>query len=203
MKTRHIRHKTTGTILFEGRFASDALCAEEAVQRHTDLSCADLRFWNLQGANLDNAQLRGADLGHCNLANANLSECNLENTDLAGATLVGACLAETALSGADMTGAQFGATDIAGAVFDHCRFNTLSALHLPFHDAQSLYKCVFEFADGGRVTFSAPPIVIAGLSPTPIYIIEHNIFIGHRRIFPHNRRVEAQSLPGLLRSANG
>ncbi len=67
-----IKNRFTGTVLFEGEFASLRACVEEAVRVRADLSGA-----NLYRANLSRANLYRADLSRANLSEANLSGANL------------------------------------------------------------------------------------------------------------------------------
>ena len=82
-----IKHRFTGSILFELETTTIRLALEAAVKGRADLYGANLYGANLYGANLRGANLRGADL-----YGANLREANLRGADLYGANLYGANL---------------------------------------------------------------------------------------------------------------
>jgi uncharacterized protein YjbI with pentapeptide repeats len=101
------------------------LCAESA-----DLSCANFKEADLEGAHLfkstlSNTNFGGAylhsadmlmtDLTGANLTGANLSEANLARASLTGADLTGAILVRTDLTGADLTGANLTGANLTGA----------------------------------------------------------------------------------------
>ncbi|MHA1342348.1 MAG: pentapeptide repeat-containing protein [Promethearchaeota archaeon] len=70
------------------------------------LTSADLRYVNLEGAYLINADLRGANLRNAILTDANLIGANLTGVDLEGANLEGANLRYANLERANLTGAD-------------------------------------------------------------------------------------------------
>jgi uncharacterized protein YjbI with pentapeptide repeats len=101
------------------------LCAESA-----DLSCANFKEADLEGAHLfkstlSNTNFGGAylhsadmlmtDLTGANLTGANLSEANLARASLTGADLTGAILVRTDLTGADLTGANLTGANLTDA----------------------------------------------------------------------------------------
>ena len=71
-----------------------------------DLQEADLRWANLQGADLQEADLRWANLQGANLRWANLRWANLQEADLRWANLQGANLQGANLQGANLQGAN-------------------------------------------------------------------------------------------------
>ena len=82
-----IKHRVTGSILFECDALSLKLAVELAVEQNADLSPADLSYANLRYANLSYANLRYADLSSANLSSADLSYANLSSADLSSANL--------------------------------------------------------------------------------------------------------------------
>lgn len=179
MQTITIKNRNTGAIIFKGLYNNNKECIEDAISKRINLENADLRHTNLQCVNIDTAQLNGADLRFCNLNYANISESNLSGADLRGASLIGTCLAEANLTNSNMRDACFGATDIGYAILDGAQFSTLSALALPFTEANSMQLCVFHSVHQQKFTFSEPPIMIQGLFKENIYLIEKNALIGH------------------------
>ena len=83
-----IRSRWTGTVLFEGDFATMRLCVEAA----RNGAASYLRGADLRGANLSGADLRGANLSGADLRGANMSGANLRGADLRGANLSSADL---------------------------------------------------------------------------------------------------------------
>ena len=87
-----IKHRLTGSVLFEIEIGSLKLAVEAAVKssadlRYADLRSADLRSANLYSANLRYANLRSADLRSANLYSADLRYANLRSADLRSADL--------------------------------------------------------------------------------------------------------------------
>jgi hypothetical protein len=83
-----------------------------------DLSLANLRTANLRMANLRMASLRGANISEADLRTASLSRVNLSGADLSGSSLMeayigGANLSTTNLDRSDLTGARVGGTTFA------------------------------------------------------------------------------------------
>ena len=70
---------------------------------------------NLAGANLKYANLEDADLEYANLAGANLGYANLEDADLASASLRGANLKDANLEGANLKDANLEGASLRGA----------------------------------------------------------------------------------------
>ena len=92
-----IKHRFSGSILFEGDFKSLKLCLQAAVEKKTHLRCAhlkdaDLKDADLRGAHLMDAYLRGVDLKDADLKGADLKGAYLRGADLRGADLEGANL---------------------------------------------------------------------------------------------------------------
>jgi len=103
-----IKHRVTGSILFECDALSLKLAVELAVEQKADLSSADLRYanlsyTNLRYANLSSANLSSADLRYANLSSADLRYTNLRYADLSSADLSSAELRYTNLSSANLS----------------------------------------------------------------------------------------------------
>jgi uncharacterized protein YjbI with pentapeptide repeats len=102
-----------------------------------DLTGADLAGANLTGANLHRAKLTGANLAGANLTGANLNKADLRRTNLAGARLGEAMLFEADLSGSDLSRA-----DLSGALMGSSHF-TFATLEGPTSPTQisPMHKC--------------------------------------------------------------
>ena len=96
-----IKHRVSGSVLFELETECLRLCVEAAVKSGAHLGGADLG-----GAYLGGAHLRGADLGGADLGGADLGGADLRGADLRGADLRGADLGGAYLRGADLRGAN-------------------------------------------------------------------------------------------------
>ena len=98
---------------------SDLIDPAEAI---INLIGADLRGYDLSGANLGRANLTGVNLRGANLAFAILHRANLAGADLERATLAGAELAEANLDRANLVGATLAGADVEraflGAIYD-------------------------------------------------------------------------------------
>jgi hypothetical protein len=79
---------------------------------------ADLRY-----ANLQNADLREADLTYADLNGADLTDTNLTYADLNGADLTGVKLTRANLNGADLTDADLTGADLNGANLNGANLN--------------------------------------------------------------------------------
>ena len=120
-----IKHRLSGSVLFEPECGSLKIAVEAAVKAATYLAGADLAYADLAGANLAGADLAGANLTRADLAGANLTRADLAYADLAGAHLTYANLAYANLPGADLayanlprahlTRANLAGADLAGA----------------------------------------------------------------------------------------
>jgi uncharacterized protein YjbI with pentapeptide repeats len=87
------------------------------------LAAANLRYWMLAQANLEQANLSGSDLAFANLVEARLANANLEGADLTGADLrkadlSGANLSRTVLAGAQLQGANLRNARLPDAVLN-------------------------------------------------------------------------------------
>jgi hypothetical protein len=82
---------------------------------HVDLSGADLRYADLDGANLRDANLSGADLRYADLDGTNLRDAYLGGVDLRDTGLNGTNLRDAYLGGVDLhdTGVRY--ADLSGA----------------------------------------------------------------------------------------
>ncbi len=69
-----IKHRFTGSVLFELDCGGIKICLEAALKAGADLRGADLRGAYLRGANLGGADLSGADLYGADLYGANLRD---------------------------------------------------------------------------------------------------------------------------------
>jgi len=164
--------------LYEGNFPSMAACTEQAVADHVSLQYTDLRNTNLMNAALDGADLTGALLTGANMTGANLSEAKLKNANLNGAALYNSCMCYSDLSGCNFENASFGATNITSSDISKSRFSTLSCFTLDFAFADKMEGCSFITVDRLACPMSRPPIVIHGLTPSPIIVMDRHIKIG-------------------------
>lgn len=171
-------HRTQG-IICAGEFPSMIEYLETLCNEKFDLSGADLSDLNLSNANLDGLVMQDAQLRGANLMGANLSEADLKQSDLRDAILCDTCFCESNLTACNFTGARFGATDIAHAKLSGAVFSTLSALDLDFQSARTMSDCAFIQPDGTALPFGTPPIVIKGITHTPVIIIGQTVKIGH------------------------
>ena len=80
-----IKHRITGSVIFELECGSMRLCVEAAIKSGADLSRANLSGADLSGANLSWADLSRADLSRADLSRADLSGANLSRANLSGA----------------------------------------------------------------------------------------------------------------------
>jgi len=177
MPRLEIRNHRTGTIIYEGEFATARACVEQAVGDGICLDYADLRHTNLANATLDDAVMRHVRLDGANLTGANLSEAQLDGTSFVNAALYAACLCLSSFSGCGFEGATFGGTDIAGSRLQACRFSTLSAFSLNFIDAAAIADCRYYASEGAVCPFSKPPLVLQGLA-LPVIALDHHLKIG-------------------------
>ena len=95
-----IKHRVTGSILFECDALSLKLAVELAVEQkaelsYANLSSANLSYTNLRYTNLSYADLRYANLSYANLSYADLSYADLRYADLSYANLSSANLGST------------------------------------------------------------------------------------------------------------
>ncbi len=95
-----IKHRWSGSVLFECEALSLRLAVEAAVEKGADLEGADLEGADLKGADLKGAYLEGAYLEGADLKGANLRDAYLEGAYLEGANLEGANLKGAYLKGA-------------------------------------------------------------------------------------------------------
>lgn len=172
-----IRHKENETVLYKGNHTNIKSCVEAAIAKHIALRGADLRYLNLSHANLDDADLVGADLTGSNLTGANLSEARLDDVNFTHCSLESACLAYSSLTNANFTNARFGGTYIDGAIIDRATFTGGSCFHLDFIATESMRDCHYIAEDGTDIAFSAPPLLLHGLSK-PCVVIGNHIRIG-------------------------
>ena len=182
---KQIKNHRTGTVIFEGDFASLRDCAEHAAGDGVCLDFADLAHANLVNASLDETSLRCARLHGANLTGANLSEADLDGSDFTDAVLCNTCLCFSSLRHCRFDGALFGAADITGSAVDRCVFSTLSAFHLNFRGAGSMDGCIYVDPENIHCPFSRPPAVVAGLA-WPVVVMDRHIKIGSR-IMTHGR----------------
>ena len=105
-----IKNRWTGGVIFSAEVGVTpdmwprfklGLAVRLAVEKHTNLTGADLA-----GAYLAGAYLAGADLTGADLAGADLTGADLAGASLAGAYLAGADLARANLAGASLAGAE-------------------------------------------------------------------------------------------------
>ena len=110
-----IKHRITGSTLFEVEAGSLKAALEIAVGMGANLRGADLRDANLRGADLRGADLRGADLCDADLRGADLCDADLRGADLRDANLRGADLWGADLRGANLRGADLRDANLWGA----------------------------------------------------------------------------------------
>ena len=113
-----IKHRITGSVLFECDKESIKLAVEFAVSQKADLRGADLSGADLRCADLSGADLSGADLRGAYLSGADLRCAYLSGADLRCANLSGADLRCANLSGADLSGADLSGADLSGEKLD-------------------------------------------------------------------------------------
>lgn len=171
-----------GTLLYAGSFSSVRRCVESAVGAGQPLDRADLHLAALSHANLDDLRLCGGSLRGANLSGTNLSDSDLDGTDLREASLQNTCLAYASLRGCWFEGASFGATDLTGADISHARFSGLSTFSLDFTHCRSMDKTCFVSPDGELCPMTRPPLVLRGLTFTPLALLDRHVWVNHRVI---------------------
>ncbi len=100
--------------LTDGTLQSDDL-------RFADLDRAELWDADLQGVNLQWARLRRTNLTDANLVGTNLTQTTLQDARLAGADLMQANLTDARLSHANLQGARLNHADLTGAHLEGAR----------------------------------------------------------------------------------
>ncbi len=115
MTLHTIKHRFSGSALFELECGSLKLCVEAGVKAGADLSGANLRGTDLSDANLRGADLRGANLRGTYLSDANLSGANLRYANLRYADLSGTDLSDADLRGANLSDANLRGADLIDA----------------------------------------------------------------------------------------
>ncbi|MGB0719373.1 MAG: pentapeptide repeat-containing protein [Bdellovibrionales bacterium] len=194
MKAYTIHSRNTGKTLYQGIFKSFKSCLEQAVADNVTLIGADLRHRNLTNADLDGAKLPQVDFTGTNLTGANLSEAYLKNADVSQTALYNTCLAYSNLCDCDFTSASFGATDITGCILTGSRFSSLSFVTLNFSAAKAMDNCAFIDRNDVVHSMSQPPIVLTGLSDTPMIISDHYTHLGLTAIGPCHRETLFQNI---------
>ena len=114
------------------------------LEPYADLSGANLRNQDLQGANLAYANLQGADL-----RNSNLTFANAWNCDFRGADLRGTNFTKTKLERSNFEGAIFGNTYMFNAKMDDCNFAKVKFGAGCDFTRAGLYRANFTEADFG------------------------------------------------------
>ncbi len=109
----------------------------DAELAHADFTGAELQGADLSGADLElaclsNADLSGANLARANLSGADLSKADLTRADLSGANLTDAGLCRADLSGANLAHANLSGTDLDGADLTGTRLRTAKLWHALF-----------------------------------------------------------------------
>lgn len=188
-----IRHRHTGTIIFEGLYPSFKACVEDAVSKNIALSHADLRDAHLSHANLDGGNFPYADFSGSLCQGINLSECDLTHTKFNDADLMQACLCESQLSHTAFQNTRLKDINISNSELYRVRFLDFSALDIDFATANRLDKCQYIDALGNIAIFSAPPIVLKGFSKRFVFI-DNQVDI-HGRLYDLRHNQEA--LQGL------
>lgn len=181
----------TGAALFTGDYESFNACLAAAAAQNLDLPHADLRHRNLSNLTLDGARLPGADFSYSNLTGANLSEAVLAGACFAHSDLYNACLACADLRACNFEAANFGATDIAHSDLSGALFSSLSCFSLDFALAKTMQDCQFRNTHGITCRMSQPPIVIRGLNPAPLVMLDDVVTLGHTIL--RRPRLQAQS----------
>ena len=110
-----IKSRWSDAVLFEGEYASQKECLQNAVEKKANLNGANLTRANLTRANLDGANLDGANLTRANLYGANLTRANLDGANLNGANLYVANLTRANLYVANLTRANLDGANLDGA----------------------------------------------------------------------------------------
>ena len=132
-----------------------------------DLRNTDIRWADLQGANLQKLDLRGANLCGANLKDADLSASDLESVQLSGAVLYNvkfqSCnLLEANLSGANLNRALFFKANLRSA-----NLSGASLLAANFTDA-NLYKANLQLANLKIANFCGAKLFLANLQGAKI-----------------------------------
>lgn len=179
-------NSTTNKTIFKGAFSSFQACLRQAIADNVKLHHADLSRRNLTNLTLDGADLTHADFSHSNLTGANLSETQLRHANFYDADLYNTCFAFSDLRNCDFKNASFGATDIAGCDISNSTFSSLSCFTLDFALAKKMNACRFINPDGSIAAMARPPIVIRGLSPRLVVLMDRHMKIGHD-IVPYAR----------------
>lgn len=96
---------------------------EENPDTIPDLSQADIRGYQLQKINLENANLKEVKLQHSNLTGANLENANLNKAKLLETNLQSANLKNANLSGAGLLESNLQYADLDGAKLNGAQFN--------------------------------------------------------------------------------
>ncbi|NCT40386.1 MAG: pentapeptide repeat-containing protein [Alphaproteobacteria bacterium] len=182
MKNYKLISKDTEKTLFSGFFQDFKTCLEEAVSRRIPLNKINLSGKNLSNANLDDGIFGEADFTNTNLTGANISESYCKGANFENASLFNTCLAYSNLTGCNFKHASFGATDMSAAIIDRAQFSTLSAFTIDFTKIRQMRGCTYHAHDGQISTLSKPPIVITGIAPSPIIMLDDHVYTGHHRI---------------------
>ena len=182
MKNYKLIEKDSNKTIFCGFYKDFKTCLEEAVKRRTPLNNINLSGKNLTNANLDDGIFANADFSNTNLSGANISESYCKGASFENASLFNTCLAYSNLSACNFKGASFGATDMSASILDGAQFSTLSAFTIDFTKTRQMRDCTFIANDGSISRLSKPPIVITGLQPTPIVMLDEHIYSGHQRV---------------------
>jgi len=182
MKNYKLTSKKTNQTLFAGFYPDIKSCLEDAINRRTALPHVDLRTQNLSNANLDDGIFPHADFSGANLTGANISESYCRHANFNETALYNTCFAYSTLSMCNFKGAHFGATDMSGAIIDGAQFNTLSAFTIDFTKTKQMQGCTFINNTGQIAQLSAPPIIINGISKSPIIMLGDHIYRGHKRL---------------------
>lgn len=177
-----IRNHINGSSLFSGQYKCFKDCLEDAHINRVSLRYADLRNQNLSNLQLDEADLSHALFAGSNLAGANLSDGSFTGSDFSSCDLYNACFAYSDLTGCNFEYAGFGATDIAGCNISRSRFAALSCFSLNFTQVENMNACIYKSGDGAKAIMSKPPVVISGLSVSPVVILDDMAYCGDQRI---------------------
>ncbi|MCK5356761.1 MAG: pentapeptide repeat-containing protein [Elusimicrobiales bacterium] len=110
-----IKHKRTGSVLFECDAVNIGIAINLAVEAKADLRSADLISADLSSADLRYADLRSADLRYANLSYTNLRSADLSYADLSYANLSYADLSYADLSSADLSYTNLSSADLSYA----------------------------------------------------------------------------------------
>lgn len=132
-----------------------------------DLRNTDIRWADLQGANLQKLDLRRANMQGANLKDADLSASDLESVQLSGAILYNAKLRSCNLLEANLSGANLNRALFCKANLRSANLSGATLLAANFTDA-NLYKANLQLANLKVANFCGAKLFLANLQGAKI-----------------------------------